>query len=243
MIEGIRAALRFDHDTSRERVVSFLTDGFIGNELQILEAVQKDLGWSRIFSFGVGSSVNRSLLAGLARLGNGAVAYVGFDEGVASVVQSFYECISHPALCDITVDWGSLEAYDIVPERIPDLFVGRPVILTGRYTGAPPARLLVQGSRAGVSLQFLVEMDENSLATHEAIPSLWARAQIRELRDRYATTQRPAFREHITELALEFGLMSADTAFVAVDETRVIVGDPDVVAVPVPVPLPEGMKD
>ena len=242
MIEGIRAALRFEHDTRRERVVSFLTDGFIGNELQIFEAVQKDLGWSRIFSFGVGSSVNRSLLSGLARLGNGAVAYVGLDDGVADGVQSFYDCISHPALCNIEIDWGSLGAHDIVPEQIPDLFIGRPVILTGRFTGDRPGRLLVHGSRAGVNLQFLVEVAD-SLATHEAVPSLWARARIRELRDCYAATQQPVHRERITELALEFGLMSADTAFVAVDETRVISGDPTVVTVPVPVPLPAGMKD
>ena len=62
MIEGIKAALDFDHDPSRLRLVSFMTDGYIGNEVQILGEVHKRLGASRIFSFGVGSSVNRFLL-------------------------------------------------------------------------------------------------------------------------------------------------------------------------------------
>ena len=69
MIEGIKAALDFPHDPQRLRFVSFLTDGYIGNEAEILGEIHKRLGASRIFSFGVGSSVNRYLLDGMAKHG------------------------------------------------------------------------------------------------------------------------------------------------------------------------------
>ena len=79
MIEGIKAALDFPHDPRRFRVVSFMTDGFIGNEADILAAVHEKVGESRIFGFGVGTSVNRYMLDRMAWLGRGAVAYVSLD--------------------------------------------------------------------------------------------------------------------------------------------------------------------
>jgi Ca-activated chloride channel family protein len=94
MIEGIKAALDFEHDSHRFRLVSFMTDGYIGNEVEILAAVHEKLGESRIFSFGVGSSVNRFLLDRMAKLGKGAVAYIGLDESAGEVVDAFYERIS-----------------------------------------------------------------------------------------------------------------------------------------------------
>src|SRR5262249_50845719 len=62
MIEGIKAALDFPHDPERLRFVCFLTDGYIGNEAEILGAIHQRLGAARIFSFGIGSSVNRYLI-------------------------------------------------------------------------------------------------------------------------------------------------------------------------------------
>ena len=80
MIEGVKAALDFPHDPSRLRFVCFLTDGYIGNESDILRAVHDRLGESRIFSFGVGSSVNRFLIESMARIGRGTVAYLGVND-------------------------------------------------------------------------------------------------------------------------------------------------------------------
>jgi Ca-activated chloride channel family protein len=82
MIEGIKAALDFEHDPERLRFVTFLTDGLIGNETEILGEIHDRLGPARIFSFGVGSSSNRFLLNRMAKLGRGAVAYLGLhDDG------------------------------------------------------------------------------------------------------------------------------------------------------------------
>ena len=105
MIEGIKAALDFKHDPERFRLVSFMTDGFIGNEAEIFRAIHQRLGAARLFSFGVGSSVNRYLLEGMARVGKGAVAYVGLDDRAGEAVDAFYERISHPCLTDITIAW------------------------------------------------------------------------------------------------------------------------------------------
>ena len=105
MIEGVKAALDFPHDPQRLRFVCFLTDGYIGNEQQILRELHNRLGDSRIFSFGIGSSVNRYLLDHMAKLGRGAVAYVGTRDQADRIMEDFFERISHPALTEVKIDW------------------------------------------------------------------------------------------------------------------------------------------
>jgi Ca-activated chloride channel family protein len=242
MIEGIKAALDFPHDPERLRVVSFMTDGYIGNEAQILAAVHNKLGASRIFSFGVGSSTNRYLLDRMAKIGKGAVAYVGLNDSAVDAVDSFYKCISHPALTDVTIDWGQMEVSDIYPRQIPDLFVGRPVILTGRFEGQVPTTVTVNGWAAGSDRQFEVSFDPaESADRHEGIACVWARKKIEILASRTLYDNDPELPEQIKHVALEYGLMSAYTAFVAVDSSRTTEGDHGV-TVAVPVPVPDGVR-
>jgi Ca-activated chloride channel family protein len=125
MIEGIKAALDFPHDPERLRFVCFLTDGYIGNEAEILSEIRKRLGPARIFSFGIGSAVNRYLIEHMGKVGRGAVAYLGPNDEAAQIMEDFFERISHPALTDVRIDWGGLRVAETFPGQLPDLFVGR----------------------------------------------------------------------------------------------------------------------
>ena len=115
-----------------------MTDGYVGNEPEVLATVRENLGSARIFSFGVGTSVNRYLIEGLATVGNGAAAFVSLDEGTSPAVDKFYEQVKHAALVDIAIDWHGLAATDVYPKRLPDLLVGRPMVICGRFTGELP---------------------------------------------------------------------------------------------------------
>ena len=242
MIEGIKAALDFPHDPQRLRVVSFMTDGFIGNEDEIFAAVQQRIGASRIFSFGVGSSVNRYLIEGLARMGKGAVAYVGLDESGGKQVDLFYDRISHPALTDITIDWGTMEVADAYPRRIPDLFVGRPVIVTGRFSGSGQAMVNVRGKVAGRDEQLAIPvLLDDAPAEHKGIAAVWARTKITDLAYQATHDDNPELPVQVKQVALEYGLMSDYTAFVAVDSLTQTAGGSGT-TVHVPVPVPEGVK-
>ncbi|MBI3273387.1 MAG: VWA domain-containing protein [Planctomycetes bacterium] len=242
MIEGIRAALDFPHDPERFRTVSFWTDGYIGNEADIFAEVERKLGASRLFSFGIGSSVNRELLDGLARLGRGAAAYVGLDEGSAEQVDAFYARVCRPALTDLRIDWGGLQVTDLSPGRLPDLFVGRHAVLTGRFTGSGKADVRVLGRSGGETKVITLPVDlDSASAVHPGIAAVWARTRIRELEDALATGREAAAGERIRKLALEHGLASTFTSFVAVDTLAATAGPCDVV-VRVPVPMPEGVN-
>ncbi len=245
MIEGIKAALDFAHDPRRLRVVSFMTDGYIGNDAEILAAMQQRLGSARVFSFGIGSSTNRYLLDHMAMLGRGAVAYVGLDEGSQRAVDQFYERVSHPALTDLEIDWGGLEVAEVYPSRLPDLFVGRPVVITGRFRGGDPTTVRVRGRAAGAPQVLSIAVEPTATTPRPALAQIWARTRIADLEEQAARVEpsEPADQQagKIRQVALEYGLMSAYTAFLAVDSSQQTAGGHGTTVVQ-PVPMPEGVR-
>jgi Ca-activated chloride channel family protein len=241
MIKGVTEALDFTHDQERYRYICFMTDGYIGNENQVFEAVYDKLGGSRIFSFGVGSSVNRFLLNGLAKMGKGAVAYVGLDEDCGPVIDSYYDRITHPALTDVKIDFGAMQVSDIYPNSVPDLFVGRPVIITGRYAGTADTTIRITGNSEGKAKEYELFVDGEISSSHPAIASVWARRKIEELADLRVSETSSELAGQILQTALEYNLMSDYTAFVAVDSSRKTDGEFGV-TVNVPVPVPSGVK-
>jgi Ca-activated chloride channel family protein len=240
MNAGITAALDFPHDAERLRFVCFLTDGYIGNEAEILAAIEQKLGATRIFSFGIGSSVNRFLMESMAKVGRGAVAYLGPNDSAARIMDDFIERIRHPALTDLKLDWGGTEVTDVFPKRTPDVFVGRPLILTGRFKSGNLSTVRVSGEAGGKRVEWNVPA-ANGDEQHQGLPSVWARMKIADLSERAWLDRSGELVGEIKQTALDFGLMSEFTAFVAVDSSRVTEGK-EGTTVPVAVPVPDGVK-
>jgi Ca-activated chloride channel family protein len=239
MIEGVKAALDFPHDPERLRFVSFLTDGYIGNEAEILSEIRKRLGPARIFSFGIGSAVNRYLIEHMGKAGRGAVAFLGPNDDAAQIMEDFFERISHPALTDIRIDWGGLRVAEVFPGQLPDLFVGRPMVVTGRFRGDANAPIRLSGSAGGEQLQFTIPV--TATGTNSGLASIWARMKIAELAEQSIYEPNPDWAGQIKKVALDYSLMSSFTAFIAVDSTRRTAGNAGT-TVPVSVPVPEGVK-
>jgi Ca-activated chloride channel family protein len=240
MLTGIRAALSFPHDPERQRFVTFLTDGYIGNEAEIFAEVHRLIGEARIFSFGVGNSVNRYLLDGLAREGRGAVAYLGLEDSAHEVMAFYFERISHPALTDVAIDWRGMGVTDVYPQRLPDLFAGRPIVVTGKFRGEP-GDAMVSGKADGRGMEFAVAA-EGSAAERSFIRNIWARLRIEDLANRQMVgAASPDLAREIRDTALEHGLMSQYTAFVAVDASERTAGERGT-TVYQSVPVPDGVR-
>ena len=239
MVEGVKAALDFPHDPSRLRFVSFMTDGYIGNESDILRAIHSRIGASRIFSFGVGSSVNRYLLERMAKTGRGVVAYLGLNDSARVVMGDFLDRISHPVLTDIEIDWGDMRVADAYPHATPDLFVGRPLVVTGTFTGEPGS-VTVSARAGGELLNVAVRSGHGD---RPSLAKVWARERIAELADRVSWAGDPGgeLKDTITTTALEHQLMSGYTSFVAVDSRGRTAGDHGV-TVHQAVPVPDGVR-
>ena len=243
MIQGLKAALDFPHDEGRYRLVSFMTDGYIGNDPDILHAVAQKVGDSRIFSFGVGQSPNRYLMDRMALLGRGAVAYLSLNDDPVQIMDRFNQRISHPAMTDLSIDWGNMHVTDVYPQILPDLIVGRPVVVTGRFTGEPST--VTVGGRTGMQpISYTVNVDSRETnKEHKGIAAVWARLKIADLMAQVSRTpnQTGELHQMVLQTALDHSLMSAFTAFVAVDSMSKTEGAFGT-TVAVPVNVPEGVK-
>ena len=145
-------------------------------------------------------------------------------------------------MTDLQVDWGAMEVSEVFPRAMPDLFAGRPVTLTGRFAGDVDTTIRISGRASHLPVSVTVPANPTSASSeHVALPSVWARMKIVDLADESTYRPNAELPEQIKHVALDYGLMSAFTAFVAVDSSRRTEGT-EGVTVPVAVPVPEGVK-
>lgn len=252
MMTAIKAALEPSDSTDHIRIVCFMTDGLVGNESQIIAEVQKHKN-ARVFSFGIGSSVNRFLLDKIAEEGNGEAEYVALTDDGSKAAKKFYERVRTPLLTDISIDWNGLPVADVYPNKIRDLFSAKPVIMHGRYTKAASGAIRLKGKISGqeVVREIAFNLPETE-SRHDVLATLWARTRIDDLMSKslkYDEEQEEAFLDlkektkfEIIQTSLKFRLLTQFTSFVAVEEkVRTVGGKPKMVEVPVN--LPEGISD
>jgi Ca-activated chloride channel family protein len=246
MMKAIRAALDPSDAQDHIRIVCFMTDGEVGNDLEIINEIQKHPN-ARVFAFGIGSSTNRFLLDKMAEEGRGEVEYVSLNDDGSAAARKFHERIRNPLLTDVSIDWNGLPVADVYPKRIPDLFSAKPVVLTGRYTGAAHGTIRLKGKMSGHDFVREIPVDlPEAQAQHDVLATLWARTRIDDLMSQdYAGVQRnnahADVKETITQLGLEYRLMTQFTSFVAVEEMTVTDGGQPR-RIDVPVEMPEGMS-
>jgi len=243
MMQAIRTALDPSDRQDHIRIVCFMTDGYVGNDMEIIAEVQKHPN-ARVFSFGVGDSVNRFLLDRMAVEGRGEVEYVTLADDGSAAARRFHERVQNPLFTDISIDWNGLPVSDVAPARIPDVFSAKPIILTGRYDRAWKGTIRISGKVAGrdVVREVAVDLPDRD-DKHDVLASLWARRKVEDLmREDYAGaqngTQRADLAAEITKIGLDYSLMTQYTSFVAVEQMVVNEGG-QTRRIDVPVEMPE----
>ncbi len=246
MMKAIKTALAPSGSQDHVRIVCFMTDGFVGNDMEIVGEIQKHPN-ARVFAFGIGSSVNRFLLDKMAEEGRGEVEYVSLNDDGSAAAKRFHERVRNPLLTGIRVEWGGLPVADVYPQRIPDLFSAKPLVLTGRYTNGARGvvRLIGRVGAQTFTRDIPVELPKSE-AEHDVLATLWARTRIDDLmRQDYSGIQNGSpkddVKEAITQLGLEYRLMTQFTSFVAVEETTITEGGQSR-RVDVPIEMPEGVS-
>lgn len=243
MREGIVDALAQPAAEGYLRIAFLLTDGYVGNEFGIFQAIEKERRGARVFCLGIGSSVNRYLLERAAEIGRGEAFYVRQDENSDKVIDKFFQRVDKPALAHIEIDWGNLDVAELSPAKVPDLWAGQPIRIHGRYTQGGEDTIVVRGQLRNQPYEqrLHVKLPQNEPA-HEAMATVWARQQVRQLMTemvRQGKTKELV--EQVTQLGLTYRLMTQWTSFVAVEETVVNVdGKPQTVVQPVE--MPEGVS-
>jgi Ca-activated chloride channel family protein len=203
----------------RDPALVLVTDGQVGNEDQILRLLAPRLGGVRVYTVGVDTAVNEGFLKRLAGLGGGACELVESEGRLDEVMDRVHRRIGAPVLTDLELEPAGLgvDLGSLAPRRLPALFAGSPLLVSGRFEGGPGGAVTVRGrDAAGRPWSATVP---TTGADAPALTATWARAHLRDLEDRYATDRSPdrELERRIVETSLRFGVLCRFTAFVAAD--------------------------
>jgi Ca-activated chloride channel homolog len=236
------AALPKNSDVSRSVIV--ITDGYVTVEDRVFQLVRKNLGQANVFAFGIGTSVNRHLIEGIARAGQGEPFIVTQPAFAAAQAERLRKMIDAPVLTGLSARFDGLEVYDVEPAQLnalPDVLGGRPVALIGKWRGEPRGQLVLRGQSASGDWQQVLPVPAPD-AEAQALRQLWARQRIQQLGDDEALRGGSVQREAITRLGLQYSLLTTYTSFIAVDQV-VRTADTASTSVNQPLPLPQGVSN
>jgi Ca-activated chloride channel family protein len=241
---------RLDPDISRTFIA--VTDGYVSVEREAFDLIRKNSGETNFFSFGIGSSVNRYLIEGMAFMGNGEPMIITKPEEAEKQAEQFRNYINTPVLTRIKTNFGSFQAYDAEPIAVPDMLAERPIIIFGKYKGKPTGTITLSGKTGRKSYKQTFDLSKvKPEKSNSAIRYLWARERIKMLdymgagnNSGYGSygNKEDSYVKQITELGLKYNLMTNYTSFIAIDE-QIVNENGKLVRVKQPVPMPEGVSD
>lgn len=226
-------AMNFKETEGYSRTFIIITDGFITVEREAFNYIREHLNKANLFPFGIGSSVNRYLIEGLAHAGMGTPYIVTNFTQAEEIGQQAIKEISTPVLTNISVDWDELDVYDVEPVAIPDVFAERPILVYGKYRGEPKGTIRISGLSGASEYEQSFKVSKAKQEHNQALRYLWARNQIRyhddyaqyyegdinSWRDDYGNHERSEKQiEYVTDLGLKYNLLTKYTSFLAVDE-------------------------
>ncbi len=228
-------------DVSRTVVV--VTDGYVTVEREAFELVRSNLSQANVFSFGIGSSVNRHLMEGLARAGMGEPFIVTQPAQAAAEAERFRRMIESPVLTSVKARFEGLDVYDVEPAQLPDVLGERPVVVFGKWRGEARGQVVIEGQSATGAYRNVVPVGTHISQDTAALRYLWARHRIAGLSDQEALEGGDAQRKRITELGLQYNLLTQYTSFLAVDRVVRNPAPQDAASVNQPSPMPQGVSN
>jgi len=243
LLAAMKRAGTLPRQTGVSRTLVLVTDGYISAESSVFDYVREHLDESNVFAFGIGTAVNRFLIEGVARAGQGEPFVVTGPDQATDAAQRFRRYIDSPVLTGIDVVFSGFDAYDVEPARIPDLFASRPVVVFGKWRGSAGGTIELSGTTGRQPYRTTIDVARTAPdEAHRALRHLWARTRIANLSD-FGPGPASADRiEQITSLGLTYNLLTRYTSFIAVHEV-IRRTDGDAVNVDQPNPLPAGVSD
>jgi Ca-activated chloride channel family protein len=225
------------------RTVVVVTDGYVGVEAQAFRFIRERLDQSNLFAFGIGSSVNRGLIEGMARAGLGEPFVVLGPTKAAAEAEKLRHMIDRPVLTDIQVRFGDSGAYDVAPEKIPDLLAERPLLLYGKYRADRPGKIEITGHTGrGAFYQTVDLRPADARPANQALRALWARKWVEVLEDELHMGGGKPVEHAITDLGLFYKLLTPFTSFVAID-SEIVNRTGGLGTVRQPLPMPDGVSN
>lgn len=241
---ALQRSLALPGGENRSRSILLITDGYVSADAETADLIRQNIGAANLFTFGIGTAVNRELLESVARAGGGEPVIVTTGKEAGAAAARFREMVSNPVLAKVQVSAEGVTLGSITPDPHPDVFAARPLVVTGTWTGEPKGKIIVRGIGGnGTPFEKSIDLAEAAAASgldHPALPVLWARERVRRLTDGVKRDEETV--REITSLGLSYSLLTPYTSFLAIDETpRDFKGVAQ--AVKQPLPLPKGVSE
>ncbi|MEE9421984.1 MAG: VIT domain-containing protein [Gammaproteobacteria bacterium] len=241
LYSALKQAFAMERDENTSRNIVLITDGYISAEDRVFQLIDKQLHRNNLFAFGIGSSVNRFLIEGIAKAGRAEAFVVTNRKDAKQQASKFNDYISAPILTNIRLETKDIELYDLEPEYIPDMLAQRPIMVLGKYRKASDNASITLKGVSGLGDQAWSFQLQDAQDTDNTLPQLWARKRLERLYVIPAGSKDEQ-RESIVKLGLQYSLLTSHTSFVAVDETvrNTAAKAEDVKQ---PLPLPKGVSN
>jgi Ca-activated chloride channel homolog len=244
LLPALKSALSMDKTDKRSRNFVVITDGYVTVEKEAFDLIRSNLNKANVYSFGIGSDVNRFLMDGIAHAGQGEAFVVTNDTDAKVAAEQFKQYVEHPVWTHLSLTHQGFDIYDVQPEKLRDLYADRPIVVIGKWRGNPTGNITVSGvtSAGKVSEKMTINasmMSENN----QALRYLWARKKIAELDDYtklFGDSDAQEIKQ-ITDLGLKYNLLTQYTSFIAVDHIVRTQQKSD--SVNQPLPLPQGVSE
>lgn len=245
LLPALKMALKMNKNNDFARSFVIATDGYVTVEKDAFSLIRSSLNKASFFTFGIGTSVNRYLLEGLAHAGSGEATIITSQKEAKAKADAFKNYISTPLLTNIAITFTGFDAYDLWPATIPDIFTSRPVVIFGKYRGNANGNIVLNGTNGNGKFTHSIDISNTEASEgNAALKYLWAREQIRQIDDFAGGSEAipEETRKQVTHLGLKYNLLTAYTSFIAIDsEIRNVGGEQTTVKQPLP--LPQGVSE
>ena len=243
LLPALKRALSLKKEYGFARSVVIVTDGYVSVEEEAFDLIRKNLSNANIFAFGIGSSVNRHIIEGMAHVGMGEPFIITKPDAAKAQAERFRKLIQFPVLTQVKVSFNGFGVYDVEPIAIPDVLADRPVLVFGKWRGNPQGTIKLSGITGDGKYSEILQVENYKPSKDNAsLKYLWARHRVTILSDYNKLRNDDKRVKEVTEIGLNYNLLTAYTSFVAVDnEVRNV--DGKLTTIKQPLPLPEGVSD
>ncbi len=227
MAPAIEAALNMP-GTEKLKQIVFITDGSVGNENQLFKLIHQKLGNARFFTVGIGSAPNSFFMRKAAQFGRGTFTHIGSAQQVSERMLALFQKLESPVITNLKVQWPDGLYEEVYPSRVPDLYLGEPLLVSAKFANSPThdEQIVISGNLAGSpwTRKISVPQPKQTSIVEEkpkssGIATFWARGKIEHLMDlKTMGEDENKIKPQIIATAVEHQLMSAYTSFVAVEE-------------------------
>ena len=200
-----------------------LSDGMTeqAERQQLINLIRSRPSNVRVFCIGVGNEVNRPLLNQMAVDAGGLAAFISQGDDFKRQAKAFRRKLMHPVAADLEINIEGIRVYDLVPEKLPNLYHGVPVRVYGRYAKSGGSEVTLKATVNGRPVKTTAALnfpanDENN----PEIDRMWAWHQLQKLLEEKDMTGSKGAVEEIIRLGETYSIASEYTSFLVLENNK-----------------------